>query len=198
MRHVFLDVETTGLSALVHRVVCIGSKAGGEERALMNRDERRMLEDFLGAISEGDVLVGYNINFDVGFLVLRSLKYEIDPKKLLGRTLIDLMGKIAELMRWEKYVSLRQICAYFGLGGGGTDGALVPGLWEAGEYDQIREHCLSDVRLTEQLFEKLKPLVFELATDRQKDYMRRLGIPFGEDTTKTEASGLIDEFKRGR
>lgn len=196
MRYVFLDVETTGLSPLVHRVVCIGSKASGEERVLVDKDEKKMLGEFLDTIAEGDVLVGYNIGFDVGFLILRSLKHGVGFGKLLGRTQIDLMGKIAGLMKG--YVSLREIATYFGLDYGRADGTLVPELWEAGEHESIKEHCLSDVRLTEQLFERLKLLVIELATDPQRDYMRSLGISFNESTTKVEASKLIDESKKRR
>lgn len=195
MRHIFLDIETTGLTPRVHRVVCICSKAGGEERTFMDRDEKKMLEEFTGTILEGDEIVGYNIDFDMGFLIFRSLKHGIDPRGLLGHTRIDLMRKIVTLTG-EKRVSLRKMAACFGLDYGRANGALVPGQWEAGEYGPIREHCLSDVRLTEQLFEKLKPLIIELATDPQKSYMRRLGILFDGNTTKDEASRLIDSKRR--
>ena len=57
MRHVFLDVETTGLSPLVHRVVCVGTKVGTEECILIGRDEKKILEEFKNTIAEGDVLV---------------------------------------------------------------------------------------------------------------------------------------------
>ncbi|MQY68659.1 MAG: hypothetical protein GH150_04680 [Hadesarchaea archaeon] len=197
MRYIFLDCETTGLSPLAHRVVCIGTKVGTEEHVLMDKDEKKMLEEFINTIAEGDVLVGYNTPFDVGFLVLRSLKHGVDPRKLLGRTQIDLMQKVRGLTR-EKYVSLREVAVCFGLNYGKANGASVPELWETGEHGPIREHCLSDVRVTEQLFEKLKPLVVELATDPQKSYMRRLGVLFDKKTTKDEASRLIDESKKGR
>ncbi len=190
-----MDCETTGLSPLAHRVVCIGTKVGTEEHVLMDKDEKKMLEEFKKTIAEGDVLVGYNIGFDVGFLILRSLKHGVGVGELLGHAQVDLMQKIRGLTR-EKYVSLRKVALCFGLDYGKTDGASVPELWETGEHEPIREHCLSDVRLTEQLFEKLKPLVIELATDRQKNYMRRLGVLFDEKTTKDEASRLIDESKK--
>ena len=195
MRYIFLDCETTGLSPLAHRVVCIGTKVGEEKCVLMGKDEKEMLEGFINTIAEGDVLVGYNVGFDMGFLILRSLKHGVDPRKLLSCARVDLMEKITELTR-GKYVSLRKVATYFGLDYGKANGTLIPELWEAGEYKPIMEHCLSDVRLTEQLFEKLKPLVVELATDRQKNYMRRLGVLFDEKTTKDEASRLIDESKK--
>jgi len=95
-----------------------------------------------------------------------------------------------------KWVSLQAFADYFKLKYKKTSGREIPELWEAGDYGSIKKHCLIDVQPTAQLFDRLKPLLFEPATAKQKDYMRSLGISFSEDVTKWEASRLIDEAKK--
>lgn len=196
MRHVFLDIETTGLSPLVHRVVCVGLKYKGDEEAifLQDRNEKKMLTDLTEVIREWDVLIGYNLGFDVGFTVMRCLRHGVSPGWVHRVPRIDLMEKIRELT--GSRVTLRRAASFFGLGGSKGDGADVPDMWEGGFLEEIREHCLSDVELTERLFEKLKPVAVELATVPQREYMRDLKVPFDESTTKAEASELLGRARR--
>ena len=197
LRYVFLDTETTGLSPLVHRIVCIGHVVGDKEHVFMDRDEKKVLTIFLDLISVDDVLVGYNLRFDVGFLTLRCIKHKIDPKKLLGCTQIDLMEKVKMYIGGRYAPPLEKVALFLELNQEETvGGESVPELWDAGEYEPIKRHCLSDVRLAKQIFERLKQLLFEPATQSQKDYMRSLGIAFDENTTKAEASRLIDKATR--
>lgn len=216
MRHVFLDIETTGLSPLVHRIVCVGVKlksdiilrdeqgplligpdgVGQSDIVLLqDRDEAKMLADFVGLIDEQDTLVGYNLGFDIGFVVLRCLKYRISPGWVHRVPRIDLMERICALT--GSRVPLRRAASFFGLGEPRGDGADVPDMWEGGFLGDIKEHCLSDVELTERLFEKLRPVAVELATAPQREYMRDLGVPFDESTTKAEAIDLLNKAKRG-
>lgn len=191
----FLDVETTGLYPIVHRVVCIVCMRGEEKVAIVDRDERRMLQQFLGFLSPDDMVVGFNLDFDYGFLVLRCLKHGLTPKKLISCERIDLLKPVKEMLVGKR-VSLQALADYFKLKYEKTSGREIPELWEAEDYESIKKHCLIDVELTAQLFDRLKPLLFEPATARQKDYMRSLGVSFSEDVTKAEASRLIDEAKK--
>ena len=194
MANVFIDTETSGLYPIVHRVVCIGYMREGEEAAIVDRDERRMLQQFMGSLRPDDVVVGFNLDFDYGFLVLRCLKHGLDPLRLVSCERVDLLKPINSLLQGKR-VSLQALADYFKIEHEKTSGKLIPELWEAGEHEAIKRHCLDDVRLTARLFDRLKPLLFEPATARQKGYMRSLGVEFGEGVTKAEASKLIEGAK---
>jgi len=194
MRHVFTDIETTGLYPFVHRIVCIGWACEGKKRTIVDRDERGMLQQFLDFLQPGDTLVGYNFDFDYGFLVLRCLKHGVNPQKLIFCERIDLMKPIKALIE-AKGVSLQTLADFFGFEYEKTSGKKIPEFWENGDYEAIKRHCLSDVGLAAQLFERLKPLLFEPATEKQKRYLLDLGVKFDETLTKSEASRLIDEAR---
>jgi len=194
LKPVFLDIETTGLYPIVHRIVCIACIREVEKVAIIDRDERRLLTEFLEFIQTGNTMIGFNLNFDYGFLVMRCMKYGLDPSRLISLERIDLLRPVKNLLLGKR-VSLEALAAYFHIGYKQTSGKEIPELWEAGNHEMIREHCLVDVDLTAQLFECLKPLLFEPATAKQKDYMRSLGIPFDEDMTKAESSKLIKARK---
>ncbi len=194
MRHVFLDIETTGLYPIVHRIVCIGCMREAEKVAIIDQDERGMLQQFLEFLQPDDTMVGFNLDFDYGFLVLRCLKHGLNPLRLISCERIDLLRHVKNLLLGKR-VSLQALADYFKIKHEKTSGVEIPELWEAGNHKAIKKHCLIDVELTAQLFERLKPLLLEPATAKQKEYMRSLGITFSEDITKAEASKLISEAK---
>jgi len=193
--HVFLDIETTGLYPIVHRVVCIGYARGADIEAIIDRDERKMLEQFLDWLRPDDTLVGFNLGFDYGFLVLRSLKHGLNPTRLISCEQIDLMDPIVNLLEGKR-VGLHALGDFFGIKYEPTSGKLIPEQWETGDHKAIKKHCLDDVKLTVQLFKRLKPILFEPATAKQLKYLRSLGVKFEEGITKAEASRLIDEAIR--
>jgi len=125
MRHVFTDIETTGLYPFVHRIVCIGWACEGKKRTVVDRDERGMLQQFLDFLQPGDTLVGYNFDFDYGFLVLRCLKHGVNPQKLISCERIDLMKPIKTLIE-AKGVSLQSLADFFGFEYEKTSGKKNP------------------------------------------------------------------------
>lgn len=190
--YVFLDIETIGLYPIVHRVVCIGYARGADIGAIIDRDERKMLEQFLDWLRPDDTVVGFNLGFDYGFLVLRSLKHDLNPMRLISCEQIDLMDPVVDLLKGKR-VGLQDLSDFFGIKYEPTSGKLIPEQWEAGDHEAIKKHCLGDVRLAVQLFKRLKPILFEPATAKQLAYLRSLRVKFEEGITKVEASRLIDE-----
>ena len=196
MRRVFVDIETTGLYPIIYRVVCVGYACDGEKHCFIDEDECEILRQSLDFLEPQDCLIGFNLPFDYGFLVLRSLKHGLNPKKLLSCERVDLLKLVKDVLA-DKRVSLQGLADYFGLDHGKTSGMQVPGLWEAGEYEAIKEHCMNDLDLTAQLFERLEPLMFVPATPAQINYLKALNVQFEEGITKSEASKLIENAKRG-
>jgi DNA polymerase III epsilon subunit-like protein len=195
MADLYLDCETTGLYAIVHRIICIGAMREGKIEYFIDRDEKKMLENFLAFLSVDDGLVGFNIGFDYGFLVLRCLKHKLNPSRLIARPRIDLMDIVVRLLNGSK-VSLQTLADFFRITYNPVSGKFAPEMWEAGDLDAIRHHCLSDIMLTSELHERLDSLLKVPATPAQLEYLRNLGIGVKEGLTKSEASKIIDGARR--
>jgi len=195
MTDLYLDIESTGLYAIVHRAVCIGAMRGGKIEYFIEKDEKKMLENFLAYLNVDDTLIGFNIGFDYGFLVLRCLKHKLDPSRLIARPRIDLMDIVVRLLNGSK-VSLQTLADFFRISYTPASGKFAPEMWEAGDLDAIRHHCLSDIMLTSELHERLLSLLNEPATAKQLQYLRDLGIEVKEGLTKSEASKILDGARR--
>lgn len=97
-------------------------------------------------IEKADVLIGYNSDsFDIPLLnryypgdlaQIRSIDLMVEVQKVLGRRLR--LQSLAE--------------ATLGRGKSG-DGLKAVDWWEQGLYEQVKEYCIEDVRLTRQLFD---------------------------------------------
>ena len=160
MKELVVDLETTGLNPLENEIVAIGTLPGapiaitGKENS-----EKELLEKFWTAVELGklDTLVGFNIDFDWTFLKLRSLKYGLKIRyfrKYEGRKDVRLL---LNSDRYRKGTTLHDYANFFSLPiDDGIDGSKIPELVEKGEWDTIEKHLISDVRLTQQLWELLK------------------------------------------
>lgn len=126
--------------------------------------EARVLREFWAHVTDerGRVrpLVFFNgLSFDGPVLVARSMLLNVRyPEMNLDRYRsphIDLFQKLTWGDR-EKALSLKFFCERFGIT---TDdaftGALISQLYAEGDWESIRRHCASDVRLTRQLAERL-------------------------------------------
>lgn len=126
--------------------------------------EARILREFWArAVDERGKLrplVFFNgLSFDGPVLVARSMLLNVrHPEVNLDRFRsphIDLFQKLTFGDR-EKALSLKFFCERFGIN---TDdaftGAMIGQLYADGDWESIRRHCASDVRLTRQLAERL-------------------------------------------
>ena len=197
MPKIFLDIETTGLSPLVHRVVCIGmADEEKEPGTIIGENERDLLLKFWEALPDGAELVGFNLSFDIGFLTLRCLRHGISPVKLLAAGKTDLSKLVRDIVPGERYMSLARLAKFFGIEKR-TDGAAIPDAWERRDLNAIQEHCEEDVAIVKTLWQILRPLAEEPASQAQKNYLKDLGVPFAPGVTKQQASQLIDRALRG-
>ena len=110
-------------------------------------------------------LVSFNgIAFDLPVLWHQAMKLSIPvspqmyydlTKRYDNRYHYDLMEILAGWDR-SKWKSLDFYLKLFGIGEKIGDGSEIYGWWQAGLYENIREHCEQDVKLTAKLFEKLQ------------------------------------------
>lgn len=222
--YVVIDLEMTGLNAKTDKILelaAIRVRNGKEENyfstivnpqvpiaekiteltgitqeeadAGMALDET--VEAFLEFLGE-DVMVGQNVIFDYSFLK----QWAVNHKKTLEKQAVDTLKLARTFLPAEQKKDLASLCEYF-------------------EIERIHAHrALDDARETAAIFEKLKelygtqhaecflpkPLLYKAkkqspATERQKEYLRRLakyhGIELEEFSpvmTKSEASRLTD------
>src|SRR6266566_1769099 len=108
---------------------------------------------------------GSGRGFDTPFLTTRLLKHGLDPLPLLGKTHLDLNEVVRSRLRLT-FTYLDHVCDFFGIQREkGPMGLEVPQLFvKALEGDEtalksIRDHCLDDLRVTREVFLKLRPLL---------------------------------------
>src|SRR5260370_38277505 len=169
-RTVVLDIETSSLEAEAGIVVGAGlfPETGKSEYFVAKRtdQEKGLLVKLLKRLEVCDVVVTWSgRGFDIPFLTTRLLKQGLNPLPLLAKTHLDLNEVVRSRLRLT-FTYLDHVCDFFGIERDkGPMGLEVPQLVvKALEGDEtalksIREHCLDDLRVTREVFLKLKPLL---------------------------------------
>jgi len=162
----FVDVETLGLDPLESRLIAIGYDCNGSSEVIIGEDERKIIENFLKVFNDCNdvVLIGYNIiGFDLPFLIARGLRHGIyEIQRLRTTYIIDLMDIVSRYLTTSKrkWVKQKEICSFLGMDTRDViDGSEIPRLFEQKDFETIKQHCLNDLRLTKELFFRLKDLV---------------------------------------
>ncbi len=170
LHSVILDIETTGLDPFSDRIVVIGVLKGKDVRVFTDEEESKILRDFYDYILDDEdplrtqVLIGYNIqNFDIPFITARTLKwgYLVEAGLLRRMYRADLMTIVTRYLNTKnRNLSLRAVAEFFDIEvSDDVSGADVPRLWEERNFGPIIKHCLSDLSVTGQVFERLRYLV---------------------------------------
>lgn len=158
MKRRVIDIETTGLQPVKedHRILAIGL----DDVIIMHQSEKRTLEEFWESLEPYDRLVTFNgTDFDIWFIVVRSIKHRIPIKKFSSLDLRRLLGN----GNWSVKGTLNDYCKVFGIADDDDhDGSEMVELgrkWldgdnEAGE--RIREHLTWCLRKTSELYGLLK------------------------------------------
>lgn len=178
MKIISIDIETTGIEPIpnyenkeeeirITTICCYEKELDREnEKIFFNEDEKKMIIEFLYYCDENREAewIGYNIkNFDIPFIVLRALKYNLLNKKshinLLKKGInywynpyiIDL-AKIFQ-KEWNKNRKLNNILKFLNLQQkkGNGDGAIE--LFKNKKYDDLINYCMNDCKITMKLYE---------------------------------------------
>ena len=169
MRFAAMDIETTGLEASYGRLLCCCFKFTDEDkvrtvRAARYRNEKKALEKITELYNRLDCVLTWNgKRFDIPFLNARLMQHGLPP--------LDVRKMHMDLMYQAKKLRLR---------GARMDGVSkdLRTKWKKHDctahhwvmaaegskphLDDIVKHCEHDVELTEELFERLKPLIVRI------------------------------------
>jgi uncharacterized protein YprB with RNaseH-like and TPR domain len=169
-RIVFLDLETSSLEADGGVIIGAGvmSETGESEyfEARKTGDEKRLLSKLVKRLDSSEVVVTWSgRGFDIPFLTTRLLKHSMDPRPILQKMHLDLNEVVKSRLRLT-FTYLDHVCDFFGIRRDkGPMGLEVPSLFvKAMEGDEtalksIRDHCLDDLRVTREVFLRLRPLL---------------------------------------
>jgi len=168
---VFLDTETTGISAVDNRIICISAmKLGETEPMLFSTDtdpsEANMLRKFWEWLPPGCRICGFNTDFDWDFLLLRSLKHKVPLRWLRKyKDRIDLMHLLNGRAAPMKGRSQDAYCELMGIHvplNGDIRGKDIPNLYNLGEIGKINEHCQADVLRLVEMYNRFKECGIDL------------------------------------
>lgn len=160
-------------------IVCIGLHAAKQNGSLSNStsiigepDEKSILTRFWNILGKfKGLFISFNgINFDVPFILKRSMKYGLVPtnntfldmRRFRASSHFDVKLVIAD---YDKYAfgTLRLMCDHFGIKSpkeGVVKAENVEEEFKKGNIKLIAEYCLKDVEATYQLYKKLLPYQF--------------------------------------
>jgi uncharacterized protein len=165
-----LDIETSSLEADAGIILGAGimTEEGKSEylQARKTSEEKSLLAKLLKRLESFDVIVTWSgRGFDIPFLTTRLLKHKMDPRLMMRKMHLDLNDVVKSRLRLT-FTYLDHVCDFFEIKRDkGPMGLEVPQLFvKALEGDEkalqsIRDHCLDDLRVTREVFLKLRPLV---------------------------------------
>jgi len=126
--------------------------------------EKFALERFWATYKEHEtrLVTFYGFNFDLPVLLRRSMYLGVNAPPISLDKYRSQHIDVWQRLSFNGVIKAHSLAFYGKRLGIGTldkvDGADVAGLWAAGEYEQVREHCLSDVGLCHAVANRLKLL----------------------------------------
>lgn len=148
LRRITFDIETEGIfksnadfGNLEITVVGIHDSSTGEYKSFL----RSELGELWPILERADILVGYNSDhFDIPIL---DKYYAGDLTKIHS---VDLLKEVKNVLgRRLKLDSIAEATLGVKKSGNGLEAVQW---WKEGKYDQVRQYCLDDVKITNELY----------------------------------------------
>ena len=168
---VILDLESSSLEADAGIIIGAGlltekGRTAEYFEARKTNQEKTLLNNLIERLAKQDVIVTWAGNgFDIPYLTTRLLKHGIDPEIFLSKTCLDLNEIVKRNLRLT-FTYLDHVCEFFNIERKNPlMGLDVPFLYvramegDVSALKKIKQHCLDDLRVTREVFLKLKPLL---------------------------------------
>ena len=160
------EKDIGALSPITGRITALGWRSGDKQQIFIDEDESKILDQFWRSIeaeSKADNgfirLIGFSIkDFDMHFLIVRSLHHNIKIAKFDNKLVLDLREHLAFFKTDKKKGTLSDYAKLIKIDGKYKDikGEEVPILWRDKKFDDLKEYLSHDLRITEQLYLKCK------------------------------------------
>jgi len=184
MKPITLDIETSGLDPITEMIIAIGYRVGNSKTKVIFSEkpetEKETIKQFINLIKEQNpektVLVTFRgKNFDIPFLILRAIKYDIDPTPLLALKHVDIheilksfTGKSVSLDAIREFIGSWRKTKY--------TGRSVPALYrdylKTGDETfkkKIVKHLVDDVNTTYKMYLKISKILNFIFSEKDKN-----------------------------
>lgn len=180
-----------------------------EDRTYVTGNERQILQKFWEFFGANDRFITFNgRQFDGPFIMIRSAVQGIAPKRdLVGRRysfhpncdLREALNFMGTVYSRQMRFNLDLACKTFGVESSkteGMDGRSVELMYNAGQYREIGDYCLEDVRATGELYLKLENTLLRWNYDFERsDAVNPRPVSSGTDVPQSLPGE--DSFIRG-
>jgi uncharacterized protein YprB with RNaseH-like and TPR domain len=160
------DIETTGLNPWYgDRITCICAKGGNyystpiDNFECVDEEEIVIIRTFIDYLKQhpDHILVSANGKaFDVPFIMARIAQLDCRTIKSAFKELAREHFDVMTVM--EKRVSLNNMAKLLGLGQKSGTGKAAIALFKNQAYTMLKNYCMDDVKLTEEVYKKVKDL----------------------------------------
>jgi hypothetical protein len=147
------------LDSMAGKIFCVGWHCDGQGGVISAEDEFHTIYEFEALVKQimdryriSVPFVGWNARaFDMAWLWRKAVQYRcVYLRDAIRRD--RHRGNVIDLMEvWQAdfkdYRKMKDVAAFLGIEdrSGGIDGSQVYDLYQAGEYEKIREYCMGDV-----------------------------------------------------
>lgn len=159
----------TALDGTFGQVICIGlivfdyKKDKYSGKVLFGQNESKLLNGFWSTIAEyqSPLFITHNgLNFDLPFLIKRSIIKEIKPSQQFNLTRYRtdfVFDTMAVWSNWDykKSIKLKLLAKVLSVESKSGSGADVFAMWSNGKYKDVAEYCFQDVYVTYACFCKM-------------------------------------------
>ena len=156
-----------GLSPVTGKIIAIGL-LHQDKPYIFTGDEKTILTDFwqtlktLADSEKGYVkLIGFNVKqFDIHFLLVRSLAHKIPILPFTRRQVIDLRDYLTFFHTYMKKGTLNDYARIIGIDGkyDNIQNSDIPKLYENGDIAQIKKYVEQDIKITAELYKACKEI----------------------------------------
>ncbi|OIO40381.1 hypothetical protein CO154_01900 [Candidatus Pacearchaeota archaeon CG_4_9_14_3_um_filter_31_7] len=145
------------------KIIAIGLRYNGKNKIIMDENEKVMLEKFWSEwenIKKGNPytnVVGFSItNFDLPFLVSKSLVHNVVICPFLLKEIVDLRDKINAYRFGRTRGTLKEYAKLIGIKTMDMDGKDIAPLCIKGDFIKISEYLEKDLEITDKLYQRAK------------------------------------------
>lgn len=162
------NIKFCSLNKEFGEIVCIGCNINGFDLVFYKKSEYNILKDFSKMLykfnNQKIKLITFNgKKFDIPFIIFRciineiNLPFKLETKRYYTNLHFDIFEVLTNFYQTQTFFTLKDYCKIFNIKNDDKDnGKDVYSLYIQKEFESIKNHCISDVKCTKEIYEKIK------------------------------------------